>query len=136
MSKPDLGSFLSINFAVWGVASTVNLVRADINHLPFRDNTFNAIVTSFCLKINPLMEESLKESARVLKPNSRFGILSNRQPNTSFYTVLTKLLGNVFRITYDTNIEKYLQTDFNIIKNEQTHGNLVQLTIGIKKSSE
>jgi demethylmenaquinone methyltransferase/2-methoxy-6-polyprenyl-1,4-benzoquinol methylase len=116
--------------------SNTNLVRVDINYLPFRKHVFDAIVTSFCLKINPLMEESLRESARALKSNGRFGLLANHQPKTQFYTFLTKLLGSVVKITYDTNIDKHLQTDFKIIKNEKTHGNLVQLTIGIKKSSE
>ena len=116
--------------------SAVTLVRADINNLPFRNNTFDAILTTFCLKINPLMEESLRESARVLKPNSGFGILSNHQPNTRFHTVLTKLIGSMFKITYDTNIDKYLKPNFKIVKKEETYGNLVQLTIAIKKSNK
>jgi demethylmenaquinone methyltransferase/2-methoxy-6-polyprenyl-1,4-benzoquinol methylase len=113
----------------------VNLVRADINHLPFRNNTFDAVITTFCLKVNPLMEGSLSESARVLKPNGRFGILSNHQPHTSIGTVVTKLFGGIFNIAYDANIDKHLQPNFNIVTNKVTHGNLVQLTIGIKKQA-
>ena len=107
----------------------MNLIRADISHLPFRDNTFNAIMVSFCLKITPTYDTSIKEMVRVLQINGRLGILANHKPQGLVGKIITAILGATAKIDFDINLKEHLDDEITIIKNKIMHGDLVQLLI-------
>jgi demethylmenaquinone methyltransferase/2-methoxy-6-polyprenyl-1,4-benzoquinol methylase len=114
----------------------MNLIRADIGHLPFRDYTFNAIMVSFCLKIIPTYEPTIKELTRVLQLHGRIGILANHKPQDLKGKIITKILSVTAKIDYEINLTKHINKKFTIIKNIIMHGDLVQLIIveNIKKT--
>ncbi len=55
----------------------VNFIQADIQNLPFEDNTFDSVVSTFvfCSVPNPVL--GLKEVKRVLKPGGKFLLLEH-----------------------------------------------------------
>jgi ubiquinone/menaquinone biosynthesis C-methylase UbiE len=55
--------------------------RADVNHLPFSDATFDLVVTRASFHHFPEPERVLKEMARVIKPNGRILISDNTSKN-------------------------------------------------------
>jgi demethylmenaquinone methyltransferase/2-methoxy-6-polyprenyl-1,4-benzoquinol methylase len=113
----------------------LNLIKADIDHLPFKDKTFNAIM-SFCLKITPTYDASIKELARVLQLTGRIGILANHKPQGLLGNIITKILSVMAKIDFEINLQELFDREFTIIENEKTHRDLVQLLIleNVKKS--
>ena len=114
----------------------VSLVRSDAAHLPFRDETFDAILVSFCLKIAPTYEKTIEEAARVLKPAGRIGILANNKPSGPLWLpgiILTKVLGAMAKIDFEINLKKHLSKKFVIIEDRKMHGDIVQFLVGENK---
>jgi demethylmenaquinone methyltransferase/2-methoxy-6-polyprenyl-1,4-benzoquinol methylase len=107
----------------------MNLIRADIGYLPFSDNTFHAIMVSFCLKITPTYNTTMKELVRVLKLNGRLGILANHKPQGLMGKIITKILSATAKINFGINLTEHLPKELIIIKNQIMYGNLVELII-------
>jgi demethylmenaquinone methyltransferase/2-methoxy-6-polyprenyl-1,4-benzoquinol methylase len=110
----------------------INLVRADIAHLPFRNKAFDAIMVSFCLKITPTYKTAIEETSRVLKNTGRIGVLSNHKPKGNIGMMLIKFLSRLAKINFEIDIEHLLSNEFTIIKKKIMHGNLVLLLVGEK----
>ena len=110
----------------------INLVRADIAHLPFRNKAFDAIMVSFCLKITPTYKTAIEETSRVLKSTGRIGVLTNHKPKGRIGMTLIKFLSRMAKIDFEIDTEHLLSNEFTIIKKKIMHGDLVQLLIGEK----
>lgn len=113
----------------------VNLVRSDAAHLPFRDENFDAILVSSCLKITPAYEKTIEEAARFLKLAGRMGILANNKPSRSLWLpgiILTKVLSAMAKIEFEINLKGHLSKKFIIIEDRRMHGDLVRFLMGEK----
>ena len=93
---------------------TVEMMVGDSEHMPFEDNSFDAITVAFGIRNFENLEIGLKEIQRVLKPKGTFVILETSVP-TKFpfkqgYNIYTKYLlpwiGRLF--SKDRNAYKYL----------------------------
>ena len=67
---------------------------ADAEHLPFEDNTFDAVTCAFGVRNFVHLEQGLKEMLRVLKPGGRMVILELATPDSRllrpFYNLYTR----------------------------------------------
>ena len=115
----------------------VNLIRSDAAYLPFRDNSLNVYLASFCLKITPALEFVVNEAARVLKYDGRIGVLTNSRP-----TFRLRIIGNVITwlislfslVDFEIDLDCYLSERFEVLLDKKMHMGFVQLLIGkIKK---
>jgi demethylmenaquinone methyltransferase/2-methoxy-6-polyprenyl-1,4-benzoquinol methylase len=115
----------------------MNLVRADIAHLPFRTKVFDAIMVSFCLKITPLTTKSINELARVLQTTGKLGILANHKPNNAIKNLLAQFIGAMAKIDFTIDLEQFLSTEFTILEKNILYSDLVQVVIGesVKKGT-
>lgn len=72
----------------------VCLQKADAEHLPFDDNTFDAVTCAFGVRNFVHLEQGLHEMLRVLKPGGRMVILELATPDSAlvrpFYNIYTK----------------------------------------------
>jgi len=113
----------------------VNLVKADAAYLAFRNKTFDAILLTFCLKITPTYEKTIKEAARVLKPKGRIGVLGNYRltgPLKLLEIVFSKVLSAIAKIDFEINLKEHLSKKFRIIEDEKMYGGLVRFLVGEK----
>lgn len=63
-----------------GVVGNINYVKANAEHLPFADNTFDCVVISFGLRNVTDKDKALKSMYRVLKPGGRLLVLEFSKP--------------------------------------------------------
>jgi len=72
----------------------VCLQKADAEHLPFDDNTFDAVTCAFGVRNFVHLEQGLSEMLRVLKPGGCMAILELATPDSAiikpFYNLYTK----------------------------------------------
>ena len=111
----------------------IHLVRADAANLPFSDETFDAILVSFCLKITPTYEEAIEETARVLKLKRRIGVLANHKPSSVFQLpgiILTRVLGKISKINFEINLKDLLSEKFRIIEDKIMYGGFLRFLVG------
>ena len=66
-----------------GLDSLIEMVKADSEAMPFKDNTFDAITVGFGVRNFAHLEVGLAEMLRVLKPDGQVAIIEISQP-TSF----------------------------------------------------
>ncbi len=110
----------------------ISLARSDATHLPFRDEAFDAIFVSFCLKITPAHEKVIEEAARVLKPFGKIGILGNHKPSGALRLpgiILIKVLSDMAKIDFEIDLEEHLSKKFMILEDRKMYGGLVQLLV-------
>jgi demethylmenaquinone methyltransferase/2-methoxy-6-polyprenyl-1,4-benzoquinol methylase len=113
----------------------IDLIRADAANLPFSDETFDAILVSFCLKITPTYKEAIEETVRVLKLNKRIGVLANHKPSNVFQLpgiILTKVLSRISKINFEINLEELLSEKFRIIEDKILYGGFLRLFVAEK----
>ena len=72
----------------------VSLQKADAEHLPFEDDSFDAVTCAFGVRNFVHLEQGLSEMLRVLKPGGRMMILELATPDSAiirpFYNLYTK----------------------------------------------
>ena len=75
-------------------APTATYMIADAEHLPFEDETFDAVTCAFGVRNFVYLEKGLSEMLRVLKPGGRMVILELATPDSPllrpFYNLYTK----------------------------------------------
>ncbi|MGI9471110.1 MAG: class I SAM-dependent methyltransferase [Rubripirellula sp.] len=76
--SPGMLTVAAKKIAAKGLDDRVDLCVGDARELPYKDDTFDAVFTSFTLELFPLKDipKVLSEVARVLKPGGRFGVVS------------------------------------------------------------
>ncbi len=97
-----------------GLSSKIEMVLGDSEHMPFEDNTFDAITVAFGVRNFENLKNGLKEILRVLKPGGIFVILETSVPTKTpykqgykFYTNnILPLIGRAF--SKDRSAYKYL----------------------------
>ena len=67
----------------------VGFLRADAQRLPFRDQTFDAVLSIAMLQLIPKPSAALAEMARVLRPGARMAVMV---PTARRAGALTRLL--------------------------------------------
>ncbi len=72
-------------------ASKINWQACDANHLPFADNSFQAVTFGYLLRNVDDSVAVLKEVCRVLKPGSRVVCLDTTPPKKNFYYPFVKM---------------------------------------------
>jgi demethylmenaquinone methyltransferase/2-methoxy-6-polyprenyl-1,4-benzoquinol methylase len=81
------------------VLHPVTLVGGDALHLPFGDQSFDAVVSAFCLRNLADMRTGLKEMYRVLRPGGVVGILDFGMPED-------RLLAGAYRFYFQRILPK------------------------------
>jgi demethylmenaquinone methyltransferase/2-methoxy-6-polyprenyl-1,4-benzoquinol methylase len=71
-------------------ADNVQWVLADVENLPFRENSFDAVVSGFLLRNVTSVDQALAEQHRTLKPGGRFGALDTTPPQASWLAPLIR----------------------------------------------
>ncbi|MCH8499146.1 MAG: bifunctional demethylmenaquinone methyltransferase/2-methoxy-6-polyprenyl-1,4-benzoquinol methylase UbiE [Marinobacter sp.] len=64
-----------------GYIGNIEYVQADAEHLPFPDNTFNAVSIAFGLRNVTDKDQALRDMARVLKPGGKLMVLEFSKPS-------------------------------------------------------
>ena len=116
--------------------ASANFQLADAEHLPFDDNTFDAVTCAFGVRNFVHLEKGLNEMLRVLKPGGRMVILELATPDSTlirpFYNLYTRriipwlgirIAGNREAYTYlPQSIERFPKGDdfVRIILNSQS----------------
>ena len=114
-----------------------NFQSADAEHLPFDDNTFDAVTCAFGVRNFVHLEQGLSEMLRVLKPGGTMVILELATPDSAwarpFYQFYTKhvipwlgsrIAGNREAYTYlPESIERFPKGEafLNILRHSTTH---------------
>lgn len=70
------------------VNSSLPWSAADALNLPFRNNTFDAIVSGFLMRNVGDIQQALREQYRALKPGGRLVILDTTKPKRNLFTPL------------------------------------------------
>ncbi|CAM3928144.1 MULTISPECIES: bifunctional demethylmenaquinone methyltransferase/2-methoxy-6-polyprenyl-1,4-benzoquinol methylase UbiE [Flavobacterium] len=86
------------------LSSTIDMILADSENMPFEDNYFDAITVAFGVRNFENLEKGLNEILRVLKPNGVFVILETSVPDKTpfkqgynFYSKnILPLIGKLF----------------------------------------
>ena len=62
-----------------------NLAAADLHALPFQDNSFDLVTSSFVLRSVKQMDFFLQEVKRILKPSGKFAFLDLTRPRNPLF---------------------------------------------------
>jgi ubiquinone/menaquinone biosynthesis C-methylase UbiE len=80
-------SLLERNIKIAGIADKVDIVPGDITELQFKENTFNAAISTYMMDhLGKYKLEGLKEIQRVLKPGAKF-LLVVFVPNWTTFSI-------------------------------------------------
>lgn len=72
---------------------SVFCLQANVENLPFPDNTFNSIISNLCLQITPNHTKMLEECYRCLVSGGKAAFsVWGREENTTFVTFLPEIL--------------------------------------------
>jgi demethylmenaquinone methyltransferase/2-methoxy-6-polyprenyl-1,4-benzoquinol methylase len=64
-----------------GLDSKIELIHGDAEHIPFNENSFDAVMVAFGVRNFENLEKGLKEIRRVLKPQGYFMVLEFSMPS-------------------------------------------------------
>ncbi len=109
-----------------GYAGNIEYVQADAEHLPFPDNSFNAVSIAFGLRNVTDKDQALRDMTRVLKPGGKLMVLEFSKPtnpllskvyDTYSFTALP-LMGQL--IAGDSESYKYLAESIRMHPDQET----------------
>ena len=109
-----------------GYAGNIEYVQADAEHLPFPDNSFNAVSIAFGLRNVTDKDQALRDMTRVLKPGGKLMVLEFSKPSnpllskvydTYSFTALP-LMGQL--IAGDSESYKYLAESIRMHPDQET----------------
>lgn len=81
------------------LADKFEVIQGDAEHLPFQDNTFDALSISYGIRNVGTISAALSEFYRVLKPGGRLSILEFAEPEGWFF-------GGLYRFYFDHILPK------------------------------
>jgi demethylmenaquinone methyltransferase / 2-methoxy-6-polyprenyl-1,4-benzoquinol methylase len=116
------------------LSTTIEMVLADSENLPFEDCYFDAITVAFGIRNFENLEKGLAEILRVLKPNGVFVILETSVPDktpykqgyTFYSTKILPMIGKLF--SKDTNAYGYLSESAAAFPYGETLNNILRKT--------
>ena len=74
--------------------TNIEFREADAEHLPFADNTFDAVTCAFALMFCPDLDRAVAEARRVLKPGGRIAfVVWDEQTKNPFLTTIGQCVG-------------------------------------------
>lgn len=88
------------------------LVRGDVEHLPFKDNVFEGIVSAGAAEHFPDLEKAVEEMLRTVRPEGGITLLAPKEPQTgllkTFFNPLMAFLRveDVYRIFKSAGLER------------------------------
>ena len=92
--QPDIrlvAADFSLEMMLAGRASgALPWLNADALHLPFPDETFEAVVSGFLMRNVAGLDAALREQNRVLKPEGRILILETTRPHSGIFSPLVR----------------------------------------------
>ena len=102
----------------------VKFVRANAENLPFKDNSFDKYIISFCLRNVTNINNALLESYRILKPGGIFYCLEFSKPETNFinktYNIYKEFvipwIGQ--KVAQNRDAYKYLDESISLFQNQ------------------
>ena len=109
-----------------GYAGNIEYVQADAEHLPFPDNSFNAVSIAFGLRNVTDKDQALRDMTRVLKPGGKVMVLEFSKPKNPLlskaYDVYSfnalPLMGQL--IAGDSNSYQYLAESIRMHPDQDT----------------
>jgi demethylmenaquinone methyltransferase/2-methoxy-6-polyprenyl-1,4-benzoquinol methylase len=114
------------------LSEKIEMVQADSENLPYKDNTFDAITVAFGVRNFENLDKGLKEIFRVLKPGGIFVVLETSNP-TKFpfkqgYTFYNKfilpLIGKLF--SKDKSAYSYLSESASVFPFGKAFNNILR----------
>ncbi len=111
---------------------TVELLKADLNGLTFKDNSFDAVVGSFILTVLPEPLKALKEIKRVCQPHGKIFFLEFTRSDSKvvvfFQDLLTPLTRAVYYAYLNRDIVGLIQTSgFRVIESGRMSNGIAKL---------
>jgi len=103
----------------------IKFIKANAEKLPFKDNTFDKYIISFCLRNVTDINKALLESYRILKPGGVFYCLEFSTPETSIINkVYNGYKKNIIpwigeKITQNRRAYKYLEESITLFPNQK-----------------
>lgn len=122
-------------------ASNINYSCADIFQLPFKDGSFDAVITANILHIIPNPEKALQEIGRVLKPEGILIAPTFMWKSTNIAGKILKMFMQIsnFPIHSQWNTKSYLDfvqsNNFSILKTQYIKANFLIACIVCKKNT-
>lgn len=115
-----------------GLDFKIEMLLADSENMPFKDNSFDAITVAFGIRNFESLKNGLKEIYRVLKPNGTFVILETSVPTKTpfkqgykFYSqYILPTIGNLF--SKDKNAYRYLSESASVFPYGKALNNILQ----------
>lgn len=86
----------------------ITFERADLNELPFADNTFDFVVSRFVYEYLPNPIHTTKELHRVLKPGGKIYLIDLDGVFLNFWTTDEKLNSQIKKISESIDIDLYV----------------------------
>jgi demethylmenaquinone methyltransferase/2-methoxy-6-polyprenyl-1,4-benzoquinol methylase len=118
----------------------IKFIKANAENLPFRDNSFDKYIISFCLRNVTDIRKSLYEAQRILKPGGTFYCLEFSKPKNSIVnSIYKKFKSNIIpyigaKITKNKEAYKYLDESIDLfLDQDELLTNLKQT--GFKENS-
>ncbi len=111
---------------------TVELLKANLNNLTFKANSFDAVVGSFILMVLPDPLKALKEIKRVCQPHGKIFFLeftrSDNKMVAFFQDLLTPLTRAVYHAYLNRDIAGLIQSSgFRVIERDKMNNGIAEL---------
>lgn len=124
-----------------GGAERVLFVQADVAHLPFRSESFDAVTCSHAMyELSPEVRVgSLEEARRVLRPGGRYLMMEHCEPDRPFirflYRVRMAALGSAQNRSFARNEVPFLLRFFRGVQQELSPSGRSKLIRGVKEGA-